>query len=83
MFFKFCLKNNLLKKDKNILKKTFWEYKIFVTFFLSYKIRGKWQLRRNFFLRMFCESGPRTTESPESVAKRILFNTLRRAVSVL
>ncbi len=32
IFLKFCLKNNLKKKDKNILKKNVWEYKIFLTF---------------------------------------------------
>ncbi len=33
--FKFCLKKKNMKKDKNILKNIFWEYKIFLTFFLS------------------------------------------------
>ncbi len=35
LILKFCIKNNLKKKDKNDLKKNLWEYKIFLTFSLS------------------------------------------------
>ncbi len=58
--------------------KNVWEYKIFLTFKL--KNKKKWQLRRNFFLRMFRESDP---ICPIITKGRIANNNLIQCESLL
>ncbi len=48
---KFCLKNNLKKKHKNILKKNFWEYKIFLIFSQIKNKKKDLAVKKTFFLK--------------------------------
>jgi len=40
-----------MKKDENILKKNFWKYKIFLTFFLKLKNNKKMAVKKKFLLK--------------------------------